>query len=109
MTDSMNSLQLRDRVSPMPTPAMGRLEQTTFGNRLTLAIEHYRLAERFDALLHGEDMIKFHVRLSGRRLLTFDGRDMMALEGTSTAVLLHELDMPKTDHILAGHDEVSIT
>ena len=109
MTDSMYSVQPHGGVSPSLLPEMGWLEQTTFGNRLTLAIEHYRLAERFDALINGEDMIKFHVRLSGRRLLTFDGRDMMALEGTSTAVLLHERDMPKTDHILAGHDEVSIT
>ena len=81
----------------------------SFGSRLSMSIDRYRLNERFDGKFHGEDQIKFHVRLSGRRLLTFDGCEMMALDSTSTAVLLHERDMPKTDHILAGHEEVSIT
>jgi AraC-like DNA-binding protein len=111
MTESIVSLQSTTVVSPPapPTPASGRLEELSFGSRMAMSIDHYRLAERFDAMIPGADLIKFHVRLSGRRLLTFDGRDKMALDSTSTAVLLHELDMPKTDHILAGHEEVSIT
>ncbi|MFC4308522.1 helix-turn-helix transcriptional regulator [Steroidobacter flavus] len=83
-------------------------EVLDFG-RLWLSIDNYRLRERFDSLIHGEDMIKFHVRLSGRRSLTFDGYDMLALDDTATAVLLHERDLPKTDHIFANHEEVSIT
>ncbi|HEY0683090.1 MAG TPA: AraC family transcriptional regulator [Steroidobacter sp.] len=109
MTGSMLSLQ---SATGSPIPAVsgtGAPEVIDFGSRLWLSIDNYRLRERFDGLFHGEDMIKFHVRLSGRRSLTFDGFDRLALEDTATAVLLHERDLPKTDHILADHDEVSIT
>lgn len=88
---------------------VGAQECLSFGDRLTLSLDNYRLRERFDTLIHGEDEIKFHVRLSGRRMLTFDGFNMLALEDAATAVLLHERDLPKTDHILADHNEVSIT
>ncbi len=90
-------------------PGSGRRNCIDFGSRLWLSIDNYRLRERFDSLIHGEDMIKFHVRLSGRRSLTFDGYDMLALDDTATAVLLHDRDLPKTDHIFANHEEVSIT
>jgi hypothetical protein len=89
--------------------ASGAPELIDLGNRLWLSLDNYRLRERFDSLIHGEDMIKFHVRLSGRRSLTFDGFDMLALDDMATAVLLHERDLPKTDHILADHDEMSVT
>ena len=112
MTGSMLSMQ------PAAGQATGQLvgmagtgvsELVDFGNRLWLSVDNYRLRDRFDGLIHGEDMIKFHVRLSGRRMLTFDGFDMLALEDQATAVLLHERDLPKIDHILADHNEVSIT
>jgi AraC-like DNA-binding protein len=87
----------------------GFAESLEFGDRFTVGIERFRLAEHSETLVHGEDMIKFHVRLSGRRLLTFDRRDIMALDDAATCVLLHELDVPKMDHILADHEEASIT
>lgn len=109
MTGSMLSWQAATARPPLGTEQPGPAEVFDFGNRLWLSLDNYRLRERFDGLVYGEDMIKFHVRLSGRRSLTFDGLDMMALEDRATAVLLHERDLPKTDHIFAGHDEKSIT
>lgn len=108
MTGSMLSLQptTGEFVS---TAGSGVSELVDFGNRLWLSVDNYRLHQRYDGLIHGEDMIKFHVRLSGRRMLTFDGFDMLALDDLATAVLLHERDLPKIDHVLADHDEVSIT
>jgi AraC-like DNA-binding protein len=96
-------------VTPARSSVTSGPEVIDFGSRLWLSVDRYRLSERFDGTLPGEDMIKFHVRLSGQRSLTFDGYDMLALEDTATAVLLHENDLPKTDHIFAGHEEVSIT
>ena len=109
MTGSMLSLQPATVHPAVGVASTGAPELIDFGNRLWLSLDNYRLRERFDSLIHGEDLIKFHVRLSGRRSLTFDGFDMLALEDMATAVLLHERDLPKTDHILADHDEVSIT
>src|SRR5688572_13713310 len=85
------------------------IEEFDFGERFHVAVESYRLAHHFESLVHGEDMVKFHVRLSGRRLLTFDRHETLALESSATAVLLHERDMPKVDHILADYDEASVT
>lgn len=107
MTGSMLSVQ--PATTHPVVGAAGTSELIDFGNRLWLSLDNYRLRERFDSLIHGEDMIKFHVRLSGRRSLTFDGFDMLALDDMATAVLLHDRDLPKTDHIFADHDEVSIT
>lgn len=109
MTGSMLSLQTATAHLPVGTALPDAAEVLDFGNRLWLSLDNYRVHERYDGLIHGEDMIKFHVRLSGRRSLTFDGFDMLALDDMATAVLLHERDLPKTDHIHAGHDEVSIT
>lgn len=112
MTGSITGamLSLQPAASPLVGMAgIGASELIDFGNRLWLSVDNYRLRERYDSLIHGEDMIKFHVRLSGRRSLTFDGFDMLALDDTATAVLLHDRDLPKTDHILADHHEVSIT
>jgi AraC-like DNA-binding protein len=109
MTGSMLSLQPVTAHPAVGIAATGAPELIDFGNRLWLSLDNYRLRERFDSLIHGEDMIKFHVRLSGRRSLTFDGFDMLALDDMATAVLLHERDLPKTDHILADHDEASVT
>lgn len=95
--------------SALAVPGSGVQELLDFGSRLWLSIDNYRLRERYDSLIHGEDMIKFHVRLAGRRSLTFDGYDMFALDDTATAVLLHDRDLPKTDHIFANQEEVSIT
>ena len=71
------------------------IEQFDFGERFHVAVESYRLARHFESLVLGEDMVKFHVRLSGRRLLTFDRHETLALESSATAVLLHERDMPE--------------
>jgi AraC-like DNA-binding protein len=87
----------------------GFVEQIHFGAGFFVSVDRYRLTERLDTLVPGEDMVKFHVRLSGRRLLSFDRRDPLALEDLSMACLLHENGTPKTDHILANHDEASIT
>lgn len=95
-----------------PLPASvghGFVENWDFGDRFTVGIGRYCLAEHSETLVPGADMIKFHVRLSGRRLLTFDRGDIMALDDVATCVLLHELDVPKMDHVLAGHEEASIT
>src|SRR5690606_40958500 len=76
----------------------GWREELSFGDRLWLSLDHYRLAHHFRAQVHGLDMIKFHVRLSGRRLLGFAGAELVTLDTAATAVLLHETDQPKTDH-----------
>lgn len=109
MTGSTLSLQSETDHPALGMQSAGTPELFDFGGRLWLSVDNYRLHERFDGLIHGEDQIKFHVRLSGRRSLTFDGCEMLALEDTATAVLLHDRDLPKTDHILADHHEVSIT
>jgi AraC-like DNA-binding protein len=109
MTAALLSLQSASARSPMVPPLPAGAELIDFGNRLWLSLENYRVEERLDNLIYGEDMIKFHVRLSGRRSLTFDGFDMLGLDEVATAVLLHERDLPKTDHVHAGSHEVSIT
>lgn len=109
MTGSMLSLQSAPARPLLGTEHPDPAEVFEFGNRLWLSLDNYRLRERIDSLVYGEDMIKFHVRLAGRRSLTFDGRDMLALDEMATAVLLHERDLPKIDHIFAGHEEASIT
>ncbi|MBL8266955.1 helix-turn-helix transcriptional regulator [Steroidobacter sp.] len=109
MTESLLALSPEELLPTLAVPGTGVPEVLEFGNRLSLSIDQYRLSQRYDGLIYGTDMIKFHVRLAGRRSLTFDGYDMLALDDTATAVLLHDRDLPKTDHILADHDEVSIT
>lgn len=91
------------------TVGQGFIESLVFGDRLLVGLGRYRLAEHSETLVHGEDMVKFHVRLSGRRLLTFHRREVMALEDVATCVLLHEIDVPKVDHLLPEHEEASIT
>lgn len=98
-----------NRLGQPPARGIGFVEQINFGAGFSVSVEHYRLAEQYNALVAGEDMVKFHVRLSGRRVLTFDRFDPLALDDMSTACLLHENGTPKSDHILAHHDETSIT
>lgn len=103
------SRESADQLGQPPARGIGFVEQFNFGERFSVSVDHYRLAEQLNVLVAGEDMVKFHVRLSGRRVLTFDRFDPLALDDVSTACLLHEDGTPKTDHILADHDETSIT
>lgn len=95
-----------------PLPAEvgdGFVEALVFGDRLMMALGRYRLMESSETLVYGEDMVKFHVRLSGRRLLTFGRHEVMKLDDASTCALMHEVGLPKMDHVLPDHEEASIT
>jgi len=87
----------------------GFVEALVFGDRLMMALGRYRLTAASETLVYGEDMVKFHVRLSGRRLLTFGRRAAMTLDEASTCALVHEAGLPKMDHVLPDHEEASVT
>jgi AraC-like DNA-binding protein len=76
---------------------------------LGVAITRWQLTHDAVSTLHGEDMVKFHVRLSGQRILAFPGADAVALDGAATAVLVHDVGVPKVERVVAGHDEFSVT
>lgn len=76
---------------------------------LEVAITRTQLAEDAVATLHGEDMVKFHVRLSGQRILAFPGDDAVVLDGARTAVLVHDLGVPKVERVVAHRDELAVT
>lgn len=95
---------------PLPAEVgQGFVEALVFGDRLMMALGRYRLMAASETLVYGEDMVKFHVRLSGRRLLTFGRREAMALDDASTCALMHEVGLPKMDHVLPDREEASVT
>jgi AraC family transcriptional regulator, transcriptional activator of the genes for pyochelin and ferripyochelin receptors len=94
--------------APAPT-GIGAHHQMTLRDGFRVAIENRAPGPDEKYLIHGEDMVKFHVRLSGRRHLLFEGRHFIPLEGPSTAVLMHDHGVRKIDHVLPDCFERSIT
>ncbi len=76
---------------------------------LRVAITRDQLAHDVVSTLYGEDAVKFHVRLSGQRILAFPGTAPVALDGAGTAVLVHDAGVPKIERVVAGRDELTVT
>jgi AraC-like DNA-binding protein len=88
---------------------VGLFEAVRLQQGLGVAITRAQLARDIVSTLHGQDMVKFHVRLSGQRILAFPGADAVVLDGAATAVLFHDNGVPKIERVVAGRDELTVT
>jgi AraC-like DNA-binding protein len=73
------------------------------------AVQHIHLSQDLLTSYEGEDFLKFHVRLSGQRILVFQGRHTIELDGAATAVLMHDAGVHKFERIVANRDERAVT
>jgi AraC-like DNA-binding protein len=96
--------------APVRAPTgIGAHHEMMLRDGFLVAIDNRAPGPHEEYLVHGADMIKFHVRLSGRRHLLFEGRHFVPLEGASTAVLVHDQGVRKIDRMLPERIERSIT
>lgn len=90
-------------------PAPVAIEQIDLRDGIGVYIQNHRPVAHVDSTLLGDDMLKFHVQLSGQRILNFEGRHAADLSGARTAVLMHEVGVTKTERLIAERDERSLT
>jgi AraC-like DNA-binding protein len=88
---------------------LDHFEEIRLQQGLGVAITRGQLDQDAVSTLHGQDMVKFHIRLSGQRILAFPGADAVALDGAATAVLVHDIGVPKIERVVAGREELSVT
>jgi AraC family transcriptional activator of pyochelin receptor len=88
---------------------IGFSEILTLPDGIDAAIQHIQLSQDLLTSYEGQDFLKFHVRLSGQRVLVFQGRHTIELDGAATAVLMHDAGVPKFERIVANRDERAVT
>jgi AraC-like DNA-binding protein len=86
-----------------------RFDDVQLQQGLKVAVSRTQLSQDAVSTLHGEDMVKFHVRLSGQRVLAFPGAEAVVLDGAATAVLVHDEGVPKVERLVAGRHELAVT
>ncbi|MEA3151781.1 MAG: hypothetical protein QOD56_2720 [Gammaproteobacteria bacterium] len=87
----------------------GVIETLNLSDGLNVVMQRCRLAQSLSTTIEGQDLLKFHVQLSGHRILTFQGRHEIALKGAATAILMHDAGVSKLEQVVAEGDERSVT
>jgi AraC-like DNA-binding protein len=110
MLDTLKTFD-RDTGAALSTAVGG----TGFSENLALpdgidaAVQHIQASQDLLASYEGDDSLKFHVRLSGQRILVFQGRHTIELDGPATAVLMHDAGVSKFERVVANRDERAVT
>src|SRR5882762_8986737 len=68
------------------------------------AIQHIQLSQDLLTSYEGQDFLKFHVRLSGQRVLVFQGRHASTRQSRRHRVRLYDVGVPKFERIVANRD-----
>jgi AraC-like DNA-binding protein len=105
--DSYSSTGLVEQASLVA--GEGTIERLSLPNGIQVMINRHRLARDVIATIEGEDLLKFHVQLSGARAMTFADRYETGLSGASTAVLMHEAGVSKLERMIGQREERSVT
>jgi hypothetical protein len=85
------------------------IERFSLPNGIEVMINRHRLTQDVVTTIEGEDLLKFHVQLSGERAMTFADRYETHLQGASIAVLMHEAGLSKLQRTLGQREERSVT
>ena len=110
MLDTLKTLDAATGESLSTTiRGVGFSECLALPDGIDAAVQHIHLSEDLLTSFEGEDFLKFHVRLSGQRILVFQGRHTVELDGAATAVLMHDAGVPKFERIVANRDECAVT
>lgn len=110
MLDTLQTLDSNTGASgPTKVAGLGFIESLVLPDGIDAAIQHIQLSQDVLTSIEGEGLLKFHVRLSGQRVLVFQGRHTINLDGAATAVLMHDVGVPKSERIIAGCDERAVT
>ena len=76
---------------------------------LTVALQRCGSPLDVTARIDGEDLFKLHVQLAGQRILTFEKRHEVEIDGSSTAVLMHDVGVSKVERLVARPHAQSMT
>jgi AraC-like DNA-binding protein len=87
----------------------GFSENLALPDGIDAAVQHIHLSQDLLTSYEGDDFLKFHVRLSGQRILVFQGRHTIELDGAATAVLMHDAGVSKFERVVANRDERAVT
>jgi AraC-like DNA-binding protein len=87
----------------------GGVETLNLNDGLAVIIRCCRRVENWSTILEGRDLLKFHVQLSGQRMLKFQERHEIALSGAATAILMHDAGVSKLEQLFVDDDERSVT
>ena len=109
MLDTQKTLDTDADEAPTSISGIGFSESLALPDGIEAAVQHIRLSKDLVTSIEGEDFLKFHVRLSGQRILVFQGRHTIELDGAATAVLMHDVGVPKFERIVANRDERAVT
>ena len=85
------------------------VETLDLSEGISVSLQQYRSREDITSLIMGEDVFKLHVQLSGQRILNFEGRHEIGINGASTAVLMHDAGVSKIERLVADPVAQSVT
>ncbi len=106
LVDTLRPAATPSPVIPLDAAAMEMLD---LSDGIRVALQQYRAPEDVTSLIEGEDLFKLHVQLSGQRILNFEGRHEIEINGASTAVLMHDAGVNKIERLVANPFAQSIT
>jgi AraC-like DNA-binding protein len=109
LDSSKRVVSTQDAGLPDGIPGVGFTESMVLQDGIGAAVQRLRLSQDFVSAFEGADLLKFHVRLSGRRILVFQGRHTVDLDGPGTAVLMHDDGVHKLERVAANRDEFCVT
>src|ERR1700730_17195553 len=102
-------------VGPLTLPNLpvlagsGALYSGRLSNGFGVFWQRHRLSHDLETTIPGQDLLKFHIQLSGQRTLKFQNRHETDLYGAATSILMHDAGVSKVERLLAGADERSVT
>jgi AraC family transcriptional activator of pyochelin receptor len=88
---------------------IGVAEAMALKDGIGVVLHRYRLSRDFSHTVHGHDLLRFRVQLSGRRVLTFQNRHKVEITGASTLIFMHDAGVSKLEHFVAGADEHAVS
>lgn len=87
----------------------GVIETLSLNEGFGVALQRCRLSHNLSGIIEGQDLLKIHVQLAGRRVLQFQGQRETALNGAATVILMHDGGVSKLESLAAGDDVRSVT
>lgn len=74
-----------------------------------MALEQMHTVQDIVTPIEGQDLLKMHVQVSGQRIMHFERRHEVDMQGAATAVLMHEAGVCKVERLPADRHQQSIT